>query len=234
MTQNYLGGYYVVKQKPIDFGSKTSKVIYSCSDCINDHILDHWAYSWTTDNNSRIEDIKSEYHLGDENVHSIRQWVDAAHYGKRIGWINLFYDLSVAKEYIQNFFSHLPDLKIMSVYFPGFEISRLLSEFRPTGENMGAIGLYENLVRRIPEAEKSNEFYIGYDIVGIEIDGGFHTSYCHDISDSLAEKFNLEINEYGLFQETADWEPLIRYMNAEENGFEPVPWFVCKTKLVNE
>src|SRR5690349_25099325 len=113
MTQNYLGGYYVVKQKPIDFGSKASKVIYSCSDCINDHILDHWAYSWTTDNNSKIEDIKSEYHLSDENVHSIRQWVDAAHYGKRIGWISLFYDLTVAKEYIQNFFSHVPDLKIM-------------------------------------------------------------------------------------------------------------------------
>ena len=55
------------------------------------------------------------------------------------------------------------------------------------------------------------------------MDGGFHTCYCHDVSDRLAEKFHLEINEYGLFQDAVDWEPLIKYMNADENGFEPVP-----------
>jgi len=234
MAHNYLGGYYVVKQRPIDFGGKISKVIYTCSNCINDSLLDHWAYTWTTGNDSQIEDIKAEYQLSDEDVHSIRKWVDNAFNDKRIGWINLFKDLSVAEEYIRNFFPHLSDLKIISVYFPDSEVPHLLSEFQPADENRGAIGLYENLMKRIPESTNSSELPIGYDIIGIELDGGFHTCYCHDVSDSLAEMFQLEINEYGLFQETADWEPLIKYMNAEENGFEPVPWFVCKTKLVRE
>lgn len=234
MIQYYLGGYYVIKQRPIDFGDKISKVIYTCSNCINDNLLDNWAYSRTTGKDLQIEDIKARYQLNDENVQSIRQWSDSALNDERIGWINLFKDLSVAEEYIRKFFSHLSDLKIIGIYFSESEVPRLLSEFQPTGDSMDAIGLYENLINRIPEPQNNAECFIGYDVIGVEVDGGFHTCYCHGVSDELAEKFHLEVNEFGLFQEAANWESLIKYMNADENGFEPVPWFVCKIKLVNE
>jgi hypothetical protein len=36
--------------------------------------------------------------------------------------------------------------------------------------------------------------------------GGFYTFHCHDLSADLAERFNLEINEYGLFTEIAKFE----------------------------
>ena len=35
-------------------------------------------------------------------------------------------------------------------------------------------------------------------------------------------------------RELDDWKPVVDYLNAEENGFEPVPWFVCKVKLVDQ
>jgi len=123
-------------------------------------------HSWTTGKDLQIEDIKTGYQLSDESIQLIRQWVDAAFNDKRIGWINLFKDLAVAKEYIRNFFSHLSDIKIIAIYFHEPEIPRLLSEFQPAGENRGTIGLYENLMKRIPETKINRNSLLGMMLLG--------------------------------------------------------------------
>jgi len=216
------------------FGSLASKQVFTCSTCINDSLLDSWSYSWTTNNNSGIDEIREEFQLDDERIQLIRKWVDRAFDDKRIGWSNLFNDLGTAEEYSQTFFPQISDQQIFSVYFSKSEIADLLSEFQPQREGLGSIGLYENLNKMVPENVLSGETFIGFDIIGIECSGDFHSFYCHDISKEMAERFNLKLNEYGLFEGSEDWKSVTDYMNAEENGFEPVPWFVCKTKLVNE
>jgi hypothetical protein len=93
----YLGGYYLMHPRPIIFGSQVSKIVYTCSNCINENLLDHWSYSFTTNNDGNIEHIKSAYDLTYEDVLSIRDWVDGAISDKRIGWIKrrlLYFSLS--------------------------------------------------------------------------------------------------------------------------------------------
>jgi len=230
----YLGGYYLIKERPMNFGSFKSETVCTCSNCINDSLIENWSYSWTTDNNSQIENIKQEYQISDEVVASIRQWVDQAFQNKRIGWINLFLDLETANEYKNKFFSHLPNIKIIAIYFTDPEIEALLSEFHPQHENLGSIGLIDNLSKKILEKESSTEIFIGFDVIGIEPDGSFHTFYCHDISNDLIKRFGLTINKYVLFEDIKNRQPVLDFMNDEQNGFEPVPWFICKAKLVTE
>jgi hypothetical protein len=227
----YHAGYYLIKLRPIAFGSQVSKRVFTCSTCINDSLLDSWSYSLTADDKAMIGEIKEELQLDDEKIQSIRTWVDRALDQKRIGWPNLFNDLETAQEYSQTFFPHVSDKHIFSVYFSKSEITDLLSEFAPQKEGVESIGLYDSLQKMLPESLLSGETFIGFDIIGIECGGDFHTFYCHDISKELTERFNLTVNEYGLFE---DWKSITDFMNAEENGFEPVPWFVCKSKLVNE
>jgi len=234
MTSYYLGGYYLIRQRPIEHGSFKSKTVFTCSNCINDSLVENWSYSWTISNDSQIESIKEDYHINDEVVCSIRQWVDQAFDDKRIGWINLFGDIETAKAYKSQFFSHLPDIKIIGIYFNDEEIEALQHEFNPEVENAGPMGLYENLSKRIPERESSNEIFIGFDVIGMEIDGSFHTFYCHDIANDLTSRFDLTINNYGLFEDIDDWQPVLNYMNDEQNLLDLVPWFTCKTKLVTE
>jgi hypothetical protein len=230
----YLGGYYLIHPKPITFGSQVSKIVYTCSNCINGNLLDHWSYSFTTNNDGNIEHIKSAYGLTSEDVFSIRDWADAAVGEKSVGWINLFKDIHTIREYRQKFFIHLPDTNIISIYFDESEADDLLEQFKPREQNFGELGLYENLIKKIPDVESKTETLIGFDIIGIELDGGFHSFHCHDLSDDLAERFNLEINEYGLFTAIANSKAVVEFMNDPENGFEPVPWFVCKSKLVSD
>jgi hypothetical protein len=52
------------------------------------------------------------------------------------------------------------------------------------------------------------------------------------MAEDLKSKFGLEINEYGLIEDCKDWSNLIKYMNDDETGCEPVPWFYVKVKVI--
>lgn len=229
-TTYFLGGYYLIKLRPMRLRKDP---VFTCSTCINDGFLGFWSYSWTTGNNDTIGEIKDEFLLDDQKIQSIRTWVDHAFDDKRIGWCDLFYDLETADEYSQTFFSHIPDKQIASVYFSEQETAALFSEFKPQKEGLDPIGLFGSLQKKVPESLSNTETFIGFDIIGIEISGDFHSFWCHDLAKDLTERFHLTLNQYGLFEDSPDWKAVTDYMNAEETGCEPVPWFVCKVKLVN-
>ena len=94
------------------------------------------------------------------------------------------------------------------------------------------IGLWDNLSRDVPEVTDESEKTIGYDLIGVELSGEFHTFHCHDIAQDLVKNFHISLNEYGLIANDHNWEKLVEYMNDEENGFEPVPWFFVKVKMI--
>jgi hypothetical protein len=230
----YLGGYYLICPRPIGFGSQVSKLVYTCSDCINDSLLDQWSYGWTTKKDRDIEEIKSAYTLTSEQIDSIRSWVDISFENGRIGWSNVFRELDAVQEYRQKFFENIPNLQILSLYFEEAEAEDIVKEFEPRKEDEGAVGLYQNIRRKILEVESGSESLVGYDIIGMEQGGGFHTFHCHDAAADLIDRFHLEINKYGLFTALENSKEVEAYMNDSENGFEPVPWFICKTKIVLE
>jgi len=72
--------------------------------------------------------------------------------------------------------------------------------------------------------------FIGFDLIGVESGGDFHSFHCHDLANELREKFGLELNEFGLIREMKNPQDVIDFMNDENNGFEPVPWYLVKVK----
>ncbi len=227
----YLGGYYLVRPRPLDFGSRRSGIVSTASDCINDNLVNSWSYSWTRGINKETKEAKKQFGLDDDKISEIRKWVDSSHDLKRLGWINVFADIESAQEYRRTFFAHLGDINLFGMYFDEREAIDLVEEFKPRSENVGEIGLYQTLSKQIIES-KDGESLIGYDLVGIEDGGDFHSFHCHDIGDELSEKFGLSLNHFGLFDDSDNWKAVLDYLNDEENGCEPVPWFVAKIKLV--
>lgn len=230
--KNYLGGYYLSRMQPLEYGSYCGSLIYSCSTCFNDNVLGSWAYSWITDIDAEIEEHKQNYALSDATVSEIREWVNARFEEKKIGWPCLFADLETLMEYQQKFFAHLPDLRIFALYFAENEADSLIQECNPNGGYEGVIGLAQLLADKIEEKESKNEQTIGYDVIGVEWSGDFHSFHCHDIGKELSDRFGLTINSFGLFEPCDDWTPVLDYFHDDENGCEPVPWFVVKTKLI--
>lgn len=226
----YLGGYYLTRLRPKNYGYETGSLIFTCSVCINDHILDIWSYSWTTDNNKELKEIKNNYKFSDHQIDEIRNWVDNKFNDNKIGFLNVFTDIETAFEYKNKFFSHLSDIKVFALYFDEDERADILEEFKPHTDKNGEIGLRMTLLKELKEQD--NEELLGYDYIGIENGGSFHSFHCHDIGKELSDKFDLTLNKFGLFDNNLNSKQVLDYLNEEENGCEPVPWFIVKTKLV--
>jgi len=228
----YLAGYYLIKHRPISFGTRKDNVVSTCSSCINDNLIDIWAYTQTNDNNPHIDSFKYDFQIQDVSVSEIKKWIDQKLSENKVGWPDLFLDLETAKNYKQKFFSHLSNINIYAVYFESLEANKLIDEFKIEEGNQGQIGFVQNLTKKISEKIDNSEQLIGFDLIGIEHGGSFHTFHCHEIGKELSDKFGLSINNFGLFENTEDWKLTLNFLNDESNGCEPVPWFVVKTKLI--
>lgn len=226
----YFGGYYLIKLRKANFGSIKNQEIMTCSSCINDTLFDSWSMSWTTPIENQIKDIREELKISEEKQIKIQKWSDKKFEEKKIGWQQVFSDYETIKEYSDKFFTHIKEKEILKILFPENERRDFLTEFAPEKKEYGTLGIYDNLIEGIIDEETENEEFIGFDLIGVELGGDFHTFHCHDLANDLKNKFELEINRFGLIEEIKNPQKVINYMNNEGNGFEPVPWYVVKIK----
>lgn len=187
----------MTKLKPKSYEDDKGDFIYTCSECINEYILDSWSYSWTTDNNKQIDKIKKNYQFTDQQIDEIRNRINNKFGDNKIGFLNVLTDLETAIEYKDRFFAQLEDIIIFTLYFDTKACADILEEFQTQSEKMGDIGLRLTLLKEVKENE--NEVSIGFNYIGIEIDDSFHTFYCHDIGNKLSDKFGLTLNKFSLF-----------------------------------
>ncbi len=225
----YLAGYYLIKLNPLNWGSFSFKFIYSCSTCLNNSLLDSFSRSWTT-NSDYLEEVKTDLKIDSAKIKRIQEWTEQKDSENKIGYMNIFYDIATAKEYRDNFFTDLENVKIFGLYLPRSESEDVINLFKSQKENQGEIGIVHIL--RNSKRASENENIIGYDLIGIESDGSFHSFHCHDLYVNLNQQFGVQLNKYGLLESDLNWEELIKYMNNEENGFEPVPWCFAQVRLI--
>ena len=226
----YIGAYYLIKLKPVEYGTIKGSEIYTCSRCINDSFFDSWAISWATTEKKELEETKRTFNLTDKNIEEIQVWADKKLDEEKLGWINTFSNLKTLTEYKEKFFPNNSDFEILSISFPESDLNEALEMTRPTESNSGEIGIYSTLKNKELDLEK-NEF-LGYDIIGIEISGDFHSFKCNNLAIELKDKFGPKINEFGLIDNCENWKEILEFMNDQENGFEPVPWFYVRVNRI--
>ncbi len=224
----YQAGYYLMKINKVDYGSIKNREIMTASNCINDSYFDSWSFSWARDGKEKSK-ISKEVGLSEERITDLQNWVDKKFELNEIGWQNIFYSLEEVYEYKDEYFNDRTDLVVLGLSFCETEIEGLIEEFKPQDENIGEIGIRYALRQKNPENKKGR--FIGYDIVGIELGGSFHTIHCHDLQNELINKFEIEFFENGLIKSCENWKMMTDYCNDESNGLEPVPWFYCKVKI---
>ncbi len=221
----------MIKLRDSNFGSYEGKKLHTCSTCINDSFFDTWSISWAEDGKNVNPETKSDFNLNENLIKNIQIWTDKKMEENKIGWICTFADLETLTEYKSSFFSNA-ESEILSINFPESEREELLNLFNPEKARFGEIGISINLKKGIKE--NKNEKTLGYDLIGIENSGEFHSFHCHDLASQLIEKFGIEINEYGLICENDKSTEMVEYMNDEKNEFESSPWFYVKVNKTIE
>jgi hypothetical protein len=218
----YLGGYYLLKLRAPTFGAYINNFIYTCSSCINDNLIE----GWTNYKPEVLEELKTKYCITD--IESMQKWI-FENFNINHAWLNVFPSAELALEFKNKFFSHLSDIVLLSINFDSIETNEILNEFNPK-ETRIEMRMREILKNNIQE--KREESFIGFDLIGIEDVGQFHTFHCHNIGNELESKFDLKLNQYGLFENSKNLTSVAEGLSSQVIRCEPVPWFVAKVKMV--
>lgn len=236
----YLGGYLLLHCLPVDMPGhpQNGKPLLTCSTCINESLLDVWSYSWGSDDESTLYDasttlyqhVESTFGIDSLVREKIQIWVDK--HDSDIGWLGVFMNAQTAIDYKQTFFKHVQNCYLLALYFSDIDAQKFITRWQPQSKQDGILGIPQRLIRYQPEYADPRERLFGYDIVGLDIGGEFHSSHCHYLGETLREKFALNLNHHGLYDAIPDWQPVIDYMNDETTGCEPVPWGIAKIKQV--
>ncbi|MDR3296055.1 MAG: hypothetical protein LBT26_09555 [Clostridiales Family XIII bacterium] len=221
----YLGGYYLLQLTPCTFGTYKDTILYSCSNCLNDNLME----GWITAKPELLEKMKAKYGIDDSGADSIQKWIGEKFDTRQIITPDAFPERALAVEFQSGFFSHLNNVALLSIHFDRLEANELLNEFNPK-ETRIVTGINEILGKNIPE--NHDERFLGFDLIGIENGGQFHSFHCHDIGKELENRFGLQLNRCGLFENSNRWAEVTACLNDQEIGCEPVPWFVTKVKMV--
>ena len=86
----YFGGYFLLRPKPLEFGSNKNKLVQTTSSCINHAVIDTWAYSWTTQDKKMLREVKETLQIDDEKIKQIQSWVDRNFELNKIQWLDNF------------------------------------------------------------------------------------------------------------------------------------------------
>jgi hypothetical protein len=73
----------------------------------------------------------------------------------------------------------------------------------------------------------------GFDVLGMEDDGSFHSFSCNDLELTFAQKFGIVFNEHGLIDIYVKAVAASDYANEDEAGAEPVPWYPFRVDEYN-
>lgn len=230
----YLGGYLLLRCLPVYHlhPQLDGKPLLTCSTCFNESLFSAWSLSWASsaeslyDANMTIhEHINAVFAIDDSARERIHIWADEKFNEEKIGWPNVFMDAKTAIDYKKTFLPEIDNTYLFALYFTERDINSFLACYKGEGIPM-------RLTAHEMEKQNVNEQLIGYDIVGLDYGGEFHTSHCHYLHDNLHQRFGLTLNEHGLYNNIPDWQPVVDYMNDETTGCEPVPWGIAKIKQV--
>lgn len=236
----YLGGYLLLHCLPVAdlSNSLNGKPLLTCSTCINESLLDAWSYDWGfvdedtfyDASTTLYEHLESAFGIDNHAREGIQTWVDKN--ADNIGWCGVFMHAQTAIDYKQTFFKNVQNCYLLALYFSDSDAKKFIKRWQPQRPLDGLLGILQKLMLRQPEDANPREQLLGYDIVGLDIGGEFHSSYCHSLEETLREKFALNLNHHGLYDAIPDWQPVIDYMNDDTTACEPVPWGIAKIKQV--
>jgi len=211
-------------------------LIATCSTCINTSVLDSWCFG---DYNAQPEDEEiSSLGLDAKRVLAIHEWSQTMLASGKLEFGNIFPNLSLALDFKEVFYPNREDIELFGLSLSGSDVELFLEQFAPGcnsefNYNNGEFALRKQLLKKNPVLADSNSVFLGYDLIGMEGSGNFHSFHCHGIFRDLTKLFGLTLNEHGLFDHVIDQEAVRNYMNGHEASVEPVPWYIAKVNKIS-
>jgi hypothetical protein len=181
-----------------------------------------WGFPWATVAEDRLVEVQQHLNLTDVQFERLRADCDQALNRRLLGWPDVWLDLSAARTFYQTYLKHVDAVKLIAIGLSSRDVDDALSDLAPL-KGSDESGVYHVLTQRriLPDGYTVR----GYDILGSEYGGSFHSFFCNGLEQAYQEILHVELNDQGLVNEYGAAQQAANYTNLETTGAEPVPWY---------
>jgi hypothetical protein len=226
----YLGGYYLVEgiARPEQFSSFLPDTLWSLSNCMCHIYPNAWALPWVNTSADDLEEMRLRLSLTQAEFVGMQAGVDTAFNEERFGWPHVWLDLASARDFHNRYLSAILQVKLLAIALAETHLENALHDTAPwPGE--GEWGVHQMLSRRLMLSQADTEQPVGqprgFEVLGADHGGGFHSFLCNYLEKPYRETLGLSFNEHGLLTNKAEAGRAADFTNLETTGAEPVPWY---------
>lgn len=217
-------GYYIVSDAipPNRERVFTPPRVVTISTCIVDSYPDAWALPWAGTSESQLREHQTSLGLEAPETAALRAWVSKALESGEFGCPNVFLSLATAREFDRRFLAKVKRRRLLGASVAADVAARFLHEMEPQRPNAGS-GTWSALSRN-RRIEPGGRF-LGFDIVGAEWGGDFHTFWCNGLERDFESHLGIRVNPQGLLEDEVQALAACEYVSRPEVGAEPCCWF---------
>lgn len=207
---NFLNfGYYIVEPVSVPkYLNLKCKQILTTTDCIC-NIHPSLLGSFWVNHERQQPEYKKSLGLSDEKFGELKETVSQLYYKHELCVDGRFAKLSDALWFCDKYLYNLSDIKVISISLEGIFKNAFIED---VGENLNMCLLTK---------QEFNGDFLGYDILGWDW-SGFHSYLCNGLHKDISNKYNLEINDFGLIQNP--YSQVKEFAEYIEDKGEPVNW----------
>jgi len=223
---SFLAGYFPLVIKAIDKSDDLIDgypAILSCSQCLNENILSPFIDCCENGSQEDKQKILDRFGLSHQMHDQLFEKVGHLKSLGKVGVPNVFLDRSDAVDFIKSLKRGEVNARLLSLSFEEPECSNYLDDFSVNNDYWS---INRSLARRI--AEPCAEKLLGYDLIGFESNGLFHSFHCNNLCETIFKRFGLQTNAFGLYNRGEILHDVVEWLNCGDAPCEPLPWYFGK------
>jgi len=161
-----------------------------------------------------LADVPEELKLTESGFEDLRSWVDRSLASSDLGWPNVFLNLRAAREFKHRFMHAVPGVHLIGLVIATDDAEEFIPDYETSG--LGMI-----VPRRLPPDDAG--LFLGYDVLGVEYAGDFHTFSCNGLAPDYVGKLGITFNAYGLIPDQDQALAAAEYTFAMKRALSPCP-----------
>lgn len=221
-------GFFLISEavpRPEDQQFLPSRII-TASTCMADVYPDERVLTWANTSPEELAIVREKLKLNESEFEDLRKWEDQS-FDLGFGWPRVILDLMFAREFNRRYLQAIRGIHLLGMCITTDDAE----EFRKhvaywSGERAGETGFQKVFSRRMPCVDPG--VFLGFDVIGLDYSGEFHTFSCNGLVKDYVEKLGITFNAHGLIPDQDQALAAAEYTNRDETGAEPVPWFAVK------
>lgn len=219
------GGYFLARRASTRPGLGSGLLptnFVTLSDCLTTLVPSAWTLSWAQ--HEGWESKAQACGFDEERMQGLVSWCTEAFSRGEVRWPGVVRSFERARELKRDFFAEDDGFALLGIALSIGEACDFLAESIGLGENLGVVLGVEEGFPPEPGGE-----VLGYDVLGLDFGGGFHSYLCNGLERYFASTFGALPNPHGLF-DSRDVATRCA-AHAASSGAEPGVWRAWRVML---